>query len=67
MNEEQLNYRINEIFRIVTTLLEKSNEHDKKFDNLEGRFDRLEQKFDVLSAQVTESGFGRSKTQVGKH
>ncbi|MBC7898618.1 MAG: hypothetical protein H7070_01070 [Saprospiraceae bacterium] len=66
MADDQLNYRIDEIFRIATALLEKSKTHDghfeaistkigktdKRFDSMDSRFDSMDNRFDRLENKV---------------
>ena len=39
--------------RLLDTLIQKVDGHDKRFDSLEGRMIRVEQKTDILTGQVT--------------
>lgn len=61
MDNEQIGYRINEIFRLVTILVEQGNEHSQILNehsqilNEHSQIlDNLAQKVDTVSGQLTD-------------
>lgn len=54
MDNEQIGYRINEIFRLVTTLVEQGNEHSQILNEHSQKLDNLAQKVDTMSGQLTD-------------
>ena len=39
MDNEQIGYRVNEIFRLVTTLVEQGKDHSARLGNIEDKVD----------------------------
>ena len=54
MADEQLNYRIGEIFRLVTNLVEQGKEHGQKLGGIDQKISALDRKVDLINGQLTD-------------
>jgi len=57
-----MNYRVDEIFRLVTSLVEKSTQTTEKLDSMDKKLDSVDNKLEILSGQ-----FGDVVSKVIEH
>ena len=54
MDNEQIGYRVNEIFRLVTTLVEQGKDHSTRLSNIEEKVGNIEEKADNNAKETFE-------------